>query len=302
MHKIDILLATYNSGRFLRKQIESIINQGFRDWRLIVRDAGSADDTIPDILEFARQDGRILYIGSDHADALMNFSKLLLRSTAKYVMFADQDDVWLEDKLAKSLEKMKELESEFGKDTPLLVFTDAKVVDSDLNVLDESLFNRTNIDPRRLRPEQLILQNVGNGNTMLFNAALREKAKPISENTFMHDHWIALVASVFGKTACLNEPTLLYRQHDRNVLGGSKVGALYYFKKLCGGVSAVRKRLSVYIRQAEAFALFYPDAPDCFKACVGLEKKNWVVRRWLLLRHGIFKNGLLRNIGVFLLI
>jgi glycosyltransferase involved in cell wall biosynthesis len=299
---MDILLATYNSARFLKTQIKSIINQSYREWRLIVSDANSTDDTEAVILEYARQDSRIQYIGSAYADALMNFSKLLLHSTAKYVMFADQDDVWLEDKLAKSFEKMKELESEFGKDTPLLVFTDAKVVDSDLNILDASLFHRTKIDPRRLKPEQLILQNVGNGNTMLFNAALREKAKPIPEKAFMHDHWIALVASVFGKTACLNEPTLLYRQHGRNVLGGSKVGFLYYSKKFLSGWSTTRNRLFAYIRQAEAFTLRNPDAPACFKACVGFEKRNWLIRRWLLLRHGIFKNGLLRNIGVFLLI
>ena len=276
---IDVLLAAYRPRTLeLSNQQASVCRQKGVDVNLIVRkdDAG--------------------------AGACANFALLLSMSTSEYAAFSDQDDVWLEDKLAKSMAKMKELESEYGKDVPLLVFTDAKVVDSDLNILDESLFNRTKIDPRRLRPEQLILQNAGNGNTMLFNAALREKAKPIPENAFMHDHWIALVASVFGKTVCLNEPTLLYRQHDRNVLGGSKVGVLYYFKKLYGGVSAVRKRLLAYIRQAEAFALRYPDAPECFTACIGFEKRNWFVRRWLLLRHGIFKNGLLRNIGVFLLI
>lgn len=276
---IDVLLASFQArSLMIVSQIDSIRRQRGVDLRLTVREDVCGEG------------------------ACANFAALLSMSTSEYVAFSDQDDVWLEDKLKKSMEKMKALESEFGKDTPLLVFTDANVVDSDLNILDESLFHWTKIDPHRLKPEQLILQNVGNGNTMLINAALREKAKPIPENAFMHDHWIALVASVFGKTACLNEPTLLYRQHDRNLLGGSKVGVLYYFKKLCGGVSAIRKRLSAYIQQAEAFALRYPDAPDCFKACVGLEKKNWLVRRWLLLRHGIFKNGLLRNIGVFLLI
>lgn len=276
---IDILLATYHpSPCYLEEQERSIHAQTYGDWRLI-----SSEDAAG-------------------VGACANFAKLLEQSAGDYVAFSDQDDVWLPDKLERSMAAMRELEARYGKDVPLLVFTDAKVVDRELNVIDDSLFHHTCFDPERRSPRQLIMQNVANGNTMLFNAALREKALPIPSDAFMHDHWVALVASVFGKTACLNEPTLLYRQHSTNVLGGSKVGFLYYSKKFLSGWSTTRKRLQGYFRQAEAFALRYPDAPECFKVCVGFETKNWFVRRWLLLRYGIFKNGLLRNIGVFLLI
>ena len=278
-NKIDVLLATYcPKERMLCEQIDSIRAQKGVDINLICRE---------DI---------------EGLGACANFAKLLESSTAEYVAFSDQDDVWLENKLAKSMERMRKLETEYGKDTPLLVFTDAKVVDPDLNILDESLFHRTKINPQRLRPEQLIQQNVANGNTMLFNAALARKATSIPREAFMHDHWVILVASVFGKIACIDEPTLLYRQHEGNVIGGAKVGIEYYLRRLRQGVRQLRKRLYKNIIQAEAFALRYPDAPACFKACIGFEKRNWFARRWLLLRHGIFKNGLLRNIGVFLLI
>ena len=302
MLNIDILLATFNSERFLREQIESIIDQTRSDWRLIVRDAGSTDNTIAIIGEFARKDKRIWYIGSDCADVAANFSELMMRSTAKYVMFADHDDVWMEDKLARTFLKMEELEAKNGKDAPLLVFTDALVTDSDLRIVDDSLFYRTKINPYRLNPEQLILQNVANGNTMLFNAALRDKAKQIPKEAFMHDHWISLVASVFGKIACVEVPTLLYRQHDNNVLGGMKVGVSYYCRKVLCEIPVLRKKLRAYFRQAEAFALRYPDAPSCFKACVGFKNRNWLMRRWLLLRYGILKNGFIRNLGTFLIV
>ena len=277
---IDVLLATYRPDRrFLEMQISSIHAQKGVQVNIMSRE----DD--------------------EGLGPCFNFARLLGRSTAEYVAFSDQDDVWKEDKLARSMERMKALEAKYGKDVPLLVFTDAEVVDADLRVLDRSLFRRAKINPNRISPKQLILQNVASGNTMLFNAALREKAKPIPQEAFMHDHWMSLVASVFGRVAYLDEPTLLYRQHGGNVLGGAKVGVGYYLFRMLNGFADLRKRLRAYFRQAEAFAVRYPDAPDCFKIFVGFErKKNRFVRRWLMLRHGIFKNGFLRNIGTFLLI
>lgn len=276
---IDVLLATYRPDRrFLEMQISSIHAQKGMQVNIMSRE----DD--------------------EGLGPCFNFARLLDRSTAEYVAFSDQDDVWKEDKLARSMERMKALEAKYGKDVPLLVFTDAEVVDADLRILDRSLFRRAKINPNRISPEQLILQNVANGNTMLLNAALARKAVPIPKNAFMHDHWVMLVASVFGRIAFIDEPTLLYRQHTGNLIGGAKVGIGYYLRRLRQGVGVLRKRLYANILQAEAFALCYPDAPACFKACVGFEKKNCFMRRWLLLRHGICKNGFLRNTGTFLLI
>lgn len=276
---IDVLLATYRPDvNFLEEQRMSILAQEGVQVRILSRE----DD--------------------EGLGPCMNFAKLLECSTADYAAFCDQDDVWMRDKLVRSMDKMKECEAIYGKDVPILVFTDAKVVDGNLRILDESLFVRTKINPKRVRPSQLILQNVANGNTMLFNAALRKKVGSIPCEAFMHDHWMMLVASAFGHIVCLNEPTLLYRQHSGNVLGGAKVGAAYYLARMAQGFSSLKKRLYLNILQAAAFALRYSDAPECFKACLNLENRNWAMRRWILLRHGIFKNGFFRNIGLFLVV
>ena len=279
---IHVLLATFRpEPEMFSTQVDSIRRQRGVEVNLVFReDAGSEG-------------------------ACANFAALLEAASAEisdsdYIAFSDQDDVWLEDKLAKSLAKMREMERHWGAETPLLVFTDEKVVDSQLRLLDESLFHYTRVAPERLLPNQLILQNVGNGNTMLLNAALARKAAPIPKEAFMHDHWVSLVASVFGKAECLHVPTVLYRQHGRNVLGGAKVGFRYYVRHAFSGVKALRARLYAYVRQAAAFAVRYPDAPACFHSCIGFEKRNWAMRRWLLLRHQMFKKGFVRNVGLFL--
>lgn len=277
---IDVLLATYRpDGAMLKAQIDSIRAQVGVAVNLIRREDEAG------------------------VGACANFAALVEQSGAEYAAFSDQDDVWLTDKLAREMEKMRELEQMYGKDTPLLVFSDAKVVDASLNVLDGSLFRRTKIDPRRLLPRQLALQNVANGNTMLFNAALRDLAKPIPGNAFMHDHWLMLVASVFGKVACVQEPTLLYRQHGGNVLGGAKVGAGYYWRRVLQGRAALRRRLYGNVRQVEAFVeRFGEKSPEEFRAIVGIADRAWPVRAWRLVRAGVFKCGLLRNLGTLLVI
>lgn len=277
---IDVLLATYRPDpAMLKAQIDSIRAQRGVEVNVIRREDESGEG------------------------ACANFAALLAESRADYAAFSDQDDVWLEDKLSREMEKMRELEARYGKDTPLLVFSDAKVVDANLNLLDESLFHRTKIDPRRLLPRQLILQNVANGNTMLMNAALVRKASPIPQEAFMHDHWIMLVASVFGQMACLREPTLLYRQHGRNVLGGAKVGPGYFWHRFRQGRAALRHRLYGNIREVEAFVERFDErAPKAFRNIVGIGDSPWPVRAWLLLRNRIFKNGFLRNLGTLFVI
>lgn len=277
---IDVLLATFRPDqKLLDAQISSIRAQRDVNVNLIVH-------------EDERGDG-----------ACANFAALLMRSSAEYCAFSDQDDIWLEYKLSRMMKVMRRMEETYGKDTPLLVFSDERVVDGDLRTIDESLFHHSRLSPSRLLPRQLAFQNVGNGNAMLFNAALREKAKPIPPEAFMHDHWISLVSAVFGKTECLREPTVLYRQHDENVLGGPKVGFGYYLRRLRQGREKLRGRLHEYIRQIEAFVARYgDDSPTCFKALVGIESKPWIARAAILLKNRIFKNGLLRNLGTLAVI
>jgi len=277
---VEVLMATYRPNPdWLAQQESSILGQRGVSVRLRCREDSAGEG------------------------ACANFASLLASCSGDYVAFSDQDDVWDPDKLQRSMALMSRMEAKWGRDVPLAVYTDARVVDAELNVISDSLFGRTKVDPGRTLPRQLILQNTANGNTMLLNAALVRKALPVPSEVFMHDHWVMLVASVFGHVRCLREPTLSYRQHDANVLGGASVDWKYYVRRAQSGVRALRNRLYANTRQAEAFALrFGDDAPAAFHACVGFERRGAFMRRYLLLRHGMFKNGFLRNLGTFAIV
>lgn len=272
---IDVLLATYRpQSEMLSEQIDSICAQRDVEINLIRREDEAGEG------------------------ACANFAALLEKSTAPYVAFSDQDDVWLPTKLSRQMAAMRQLEAEWGSDAPLLVFSDSVVVDSDLKTISESLFDYIGVNPLRNMPRKLILQNTAHGNTILMNAALRRLVMPIPKDAVMHDHWTMLVASVFGHIAYINEPLILYRQHDRNIFGGVECGLAYYCNLIRRGRNKLRERLYANMRQAEAFAQrFGKSAPQVFRACAGFETRSWLMRRYVLLRNRIFKDGFVRNVG-----
>ncbi len=152
-----------------------------------------------------------------------NFSRLLEQADAPYVMFCDQDDVWLPDKIEITLAAMRELERQHGAETPLLVHTDLMVVDERLNRLGKSLWLFQCTEPQRLtKLNRLLMQNFATGCTVMINRALRDLAVPVPAEALMYDWWLALVATAFGRVAAVEDPTVLYRQHGRNDTGATR--------------------------------------------------------------------------------
>ncbi|MGT2744064.1 glycosyltransferase family 2 protein [Streptococcus phocae subsp. phocae] len=213
---INILLSTYNGERFLAEQIQSIQKQTVTDWTLLIRDDGSSDRTREIIQEFVAQDPRIKCINSEKDENLgvvKNFFTLLKHQEADFYFFSDQDDVWLEDKLALSLAEAEKHSAQ----TPLLVYTDLKVVNQNLEVIYDSMI-RTQSAHANTTLVQELTENTVTGGTMMINQALAAYWTSC-ENLLMHDWYLALLATVKGKLVYLDVATELYRQHDNNVLG-----------------------------------------------------------------------------------
>lgn len=220
---IDILLSTYNSEKYLIQQIQSFLNQTYTNWRLVVRDDGSTDQTIGILAKLAETyKNKIIFHRGKNIGTIKSFEWLLTQSDAEYTMFSDHDDVWLDTKIEDTLLKMKELEAGHGE-MPLLVFSDLKVVNEDLELVSESFWKYARLDVKLLSDfNYLGVCNCVNACTIMINKNAREICLPFSDNAKMHDAWIALKVCKTGVIAYVDKPTILYRQHSNNVFGAGK--------------------------------------------------------------------------------
>lgn len=222
---VEILLATYNGAVYLAELIESIQQQTYTHWHLLVSDDGSNDNSLSLIKRFAATDPRIIVLErtGHHPGAKYNFFELMLRSSADYVAFADQDDVWAPRKLEDEMDSMLRGEQQRSELVPFLVHSDLTVVDEDLAVVEPSMKSRLPIDPNDHHFIQMFLSGIVTGCTVLMNRACvnAATAQRCADKILMHDWWVGLVAEGLGRRIYLDYPLVLYRQHSGNVLGSS---------------------------------------------------------------------------------
>ena len=310
---VDILLATYNGAAFLEAQLDSILAQTHKNWRLVIRDDGSMDKT-PEIIEAFRARHRekvvILEDEAGNLGLVQNYSRLLEHAGAVYVAFCDQDDVWKPEKLELSLQKMRDMEAEHGADKPLLVFTDLTVVDEDLRTIHPSFWRYQGLRPEKCNSfGRLLSQNVVTGCTTLMNQPLVEKVAPIPPGVHVHDWWVALVTAVFGVAGYIVRSTVLYRQHGQNIFGA---GGAHVFNLPARALLLLRN----YRKKKEHYVEFFRQADVFYNKFSGniSEEHRQSITTFLQIPHqkifgrityaircGCFPYGILRK-AVFLLL
>ncbi|HEN0755026.1 TPA: glycosyltransferase family 2 protein [Streptococcus agalactiae] len=292
--KVNILMATYNGEKFLAQQIESIQKQTFKEWNLLIRDDGSSDKTCDIIRNFTAKDSRIRFINENehhNLGVIKSFFTLVNYEVADFYFFSDQDDVWLPEKLSVSLEAAKHKAS----DVPLLVYTDLKVVNQELNILQDSMIRaQSHHANTTLLPE--LTENTVTGGTMMINHALAEKWFTPND-ILMHDWFLALLAASLGEIIYLDLPTQLYRQHDNNVLGARIMDKR--FKILREGPKSIFTRYWKLIhdsqKQASLIVDKYGDIMtandlELIKCFIKIDKQPFMTRlRWLW-KYGYSKN------------
>lgn len=291
---IDILLATHNGGKFLPEQINSLLNQTQPDYRILVQDDCSSDNSVEILREYEScfpEKVCVLQAPAALGGAVQNFLSLAMQSRAEYVMFCDQDDVWFSNKLDATLSRMMELEAINGNNRPILVFSDFKPV-------DQALLGKAAGSSRRnvhLEFSRLLVQNYVSGCTMMCNRSLYSMLGNYDHRILMHDWWAALIASAFGIISYLPQELMLYRQHDANTVGYADIHSLRFWLRKARKENLLQKKQEYY-DQALAFRERFGekmDQPvkktlDDFLAIPGYKSK---LHRMTAVCHGHFTKG-----------
>lgn len=302
MYLIDILLATYNGDKYLTEQIDSILSQTMMGWKLLIRDDGSSDQTQKIISHYVeRYPYKIVHIvdTDKNLGVTHNFERLMEYSTAPYIMFCDQDDIWFPDKIDTSLRKLQTMEQQYGSNIPLLVYTDLAVCGEEGILTAKSFWKYQGGDPSLpLDYAKALVQNNATGNTFIFNRVLREQALPFSPDTVIHDWWVALTALYLGEIDYLTDQTILYRQHSTNVSGTKGKSILPILRKLPRYCKTLRHN----VQQAESFLQrfqyrLHPKQINTLQAFTSLFQINRIQRLLKLLRFQFLTFHNLKDIG-----
>ena len=241
--RIAILMSTYNGEKFIAEQIDSLMDQTYMDWTLYVRDDSSIDGTVNMLKKYQNTFTNIVFLeDKQNLGACGSFMKLLKSVDADYYMFCDQDDVWLPNKVQRTLYEMQRVECESDY-APVAVCTDLAIVDYDLKVIEPSMWRFSGLYPQYLKEwKYLQVCNIFTGCTMMINQAAKRLCMKDSSKAKMHDSWIGLnVAANGGCIVPIEEQLILYRQHSANVLGCPPEPSLsYYLNKIKSVVNMLR--------------------------------------------------------------
>lgn len=303
---VDILLAVYNGANFLKSQLDSVINQTYKEFNIIIRDDGSTDGSLNIINEFEKLHPEKVKVvkGSPSGSAKNNFFELMNYADSDYIMFCDQDDVWLENKIGLTLNKIKDMEKAYGKDTPLLCHTDLEVVDESLNAIHPSFYRMQKFDISKTSLNHALVQNTVTGCTTMINKPLLNLAKGTNcENIIMHDWWLFLIASAFGKIDAISASTILYRQHGGNQLGAPNPSEIsYYTNKLKQG-----SMLRLTYLQAQCFYTAYENQlsdlqKNLVKEYMTFPQKNKLQKILSIIKNDFWKHSAIKKAGQIILV
>lgn len=303
-HKVDILIAVYNSEKYIEEQINSILKQTYKNIHITACDDLSTDNTFNILTRYKNQYNNIdIYKNNKNIGVKKNFINLILNSNADYVMLSDHDDVWFENKVELSLNKILELEEKYGKDKPLLVFSDKIITDSSLNIIHNSHSEIEKFNTNDFSVNKILTQNVISGCSIIINKSLISMIKDTDKYMIMHDYWISLIASAFGIIEYINKPLMYYRQHSSNEIGGKKYNIKYMIENAVKGKEKLRNIFMNNINQAESFYEIYKDlmdskTKDIFQNFISLKNKRNYQFIKTVLKYGFLKSGTAKNIGL----
>lgn len=235
---IYIILSTYNGAKYLAEQLDSLITQDYHPFKILIRDDGSKDETRQVLENYSTRYNFISVIYGQNVGAIQSFFELLkaVPAEANYVAFCDQDDFWAKDKISRAAKMIAVLPAQ----APAMYCSRLDVVDAHLKHIFYS-----HVPRRGATFSSALVENIATGCSMLINQAavkLIVNHIPDTKKILMHDWWIYLLATAFGRVVYDPEARILYRQHGANVVGLSRGFANFWarLKRFIKGGSRLR--------------------------------------------------------------
>ena len=205
---ISVCMTTFNGERYVREQLVSILSQLDKDDELIISDDSSTDATGEIIRGF--DDDRITLLeGNSFQNPIYNIENALQHASGELLVLADQDDIWLSNKLSVVSQKLYE-----KNDRPALVMMDGYIIDAEGVRTGQTIFSR---QPPKHGLLANIYDNCFTGCTLAFTRPLLELALPFPSGIPMHDSWLGILAIIAGEVEFTPDKTIEYRRHGANL-------------------------------------------------------------------------------------
>ncbi|WP_410209799.1 glycosyltransferase family 2 protein [Aquirhabdus sp.] len=298
---VAILMCTYNGEQYLDEQLLSFETQSYPNWKLYVSDDGSKDGTIALLKDYQSKwqakwgENRLVIINGPRLGFSFNFLSLTCNPdiVADYYAWSDQDDIWLVDKITRAISQLQSKDQQrtqlYCTRTQLI---DNQKTDIGLSPLFEKLPSFHNA----------LVQSIAGGNTMVFNQTLKNDlmiAGP-EVKVVTHDWWLYIVATGCGGEVIYDpQPSLLYRQHDNNLIGSNnslsarlkRIRMLFegHFQEWNDQNTAALQRLKDHLTTESATVL------SQFQHA----RHAWfLLRLYLLSRVGLYRQTTLGNLGL----
>lgn len=288
MKKVQILLSSYNGEKYIREQIDSILKQDYPNISLLIRDDGSTDKTVDIIKEYVANDPRISFYQGENVGVRESFFDLMRNADTSmdYYALSDQDDVWKPHKISRAIMLLGDCDKQ-----PALYCGRTELVTQELIPI------KSTIKKAPIRPHfgNALVENIATGCTCVFSRSLMELVvNHIPEFTVMHDWWLYLSASAFGKVVFDEEACVLYRQHEHNMIGTK---ATYYeefrnrLRNYKSNRGQIRKQLNEFQR------LYEVDIPDRELLKLVLDAKRHFFCRWrIVVGKAVYRQRFVDNI------
>lgn len=227
---VSVGMATFNSAKYVREQLESILTQTVLPDEIVICDDASTDNTV-DILHSILDNVEGISIriieNTHNLNYTKNFEKCFLACSCDIIVSCDADDIWFS-------EKIERIKQQFEDEKVVYVYHDAIIVDGDGKKIGDSLNATWDFLVEKEDCEQILLRDINRkgfpyGMTMAFRRSLLSRITPF---LFAHDGWINMCAPLFGEIRCIAEPLTYYRRHGNNTSGKTSEGLLHKMKRM----------------------------------------------------------------------